>query len=96
MSKELIVKWKIRDSEVARVLAMLPELAEKTRSEEGNVAYSIYQSEKDPGELVLYEHYIDADAAEAHRKSGHYQQIVANGIIPYLDSREVSGVRTLL
>ncbi|MCW1925878.1 antibiotic biosynthesis monooxygenase [Luteolibacter arcticus] len=96
MAKQLIVKWKIKEQEIPRVLAMLPELAEKTRNEEGNLSYVIYQNESDPGQLVLHERYADADAVEAHRKSDHYQRIVAAGIIPHLESREVIAVKVLL
>jgi quinol monooxygenase YgiN len=96
MSKELIVKWKIREPEIQRILALLPELASKTRSEPGNLSYAIYQAESDPGELVLYERYTDADAVEAHRKSEHYQKIVATGITPFLETREIIAVRTLI
>lgn len=96
MSKELIVRWKIRESEIPRVLALLPELASKTRSEEGNLSYVIYQAENNPGELILHESYADAEAVEAHRKSDHYQKIVATAITPFLDLREVIAVRTLI
>ncbi|WP_035615957.1 putative quinol monooxygenase [Haloferula sp. BvORR071] len=96
MSKELIVKWKIKEAEIPRILALLPELADKTKNEDGNIFYRIYQSETDPGELVLHEQYVDAEAAEAHRQSDHYQQIVAAQIAPHLEQREVMAVRKLL
>ena len=96
MSKELIVKWKIKEAELPRILALLPELAEKTKNEDGNVFYRIYQSETDSGVLVLHEQYVDAEAAEAHRQSDHYQQIVAAQIAPHLEIREVIAVRKLL
>jgi len=96
MGKILVAKWKIRESETPRVLKMLPELAEKTRSEKGNVAYAIYQSESNPSELILHEEYVDAAAADAHRQSEHYQRIVAHGIIPHLEVREVIRVVKLI
>jgi quinol monooxygenase YgiN len=95
MKREVIVKWKIKASETARILAMLPELAEKTKGEEGNITYAIYQSEADPNELILHECYVDAEAAEAHRNSEHYQKIVATEIIPHLEVREVTIVKQL-
>jgi len=95
MKREIIVKWKIKETETVRILGMLPELAEKTRSEEGNISYAIYRSEADPNEFILHECYVDADAAEAHRKSEHYQKIVAAEIIPHLEVREVIFVKQL-
>lgn len=96
MEKEIIVKWKIRDSETNRILKLLPELAEQSRKEAGNVFYTVYQSATNPGELFLHECYADADAAEAHKQSAHYQAIVAREIIPHLELREVTVVQRLI
>jgi (4S)-4-hydroxy-5-phosphonooxypentane-2,3-dione isomerase len=96
MKKEIIVKWRIKESETPRILQMLPELAEKSKSEAGNAFYAIYQSETDPNELILHECYRDDDAAEAHKRSDHYQRIVVHEIIPHLDVREVTLVKRLL
>ncbi|BBO33151.1 putative quinol monooxygenase [Lacipirellula parvula] len=90
MEKIVIVKWRIKQSEAPRLLKLLPELAERTRAEAGNVSYAVYQSEQDPCELLLHEHYVDAAAAEAHKQSEHYQRIVVNEIIPHLELREVA------
>lgn len=92
----VIVKWKLAESETTRILALLPELAEKTRSEPGNVSYAIYQSDSSPTELFLHEEYVDAAAAEAHRQSEHYERIVVNEIIPHLEAREVAVVKQLV
>jgi quinol monooxygenase YgiN len=96
MERIVVAKWKIKESEVFRILAMLPELAEKTRAEEGNISYTIYQSESDPRELILHEHYVDAAAAEMHRQSEHYKRIVVNEVIPHLEIREVVLVKKLV
>lgn len=96
MEKIIFAKWKITESDTPRIMKMLPELAEKTRSEQGNVSYAIYQSESDPNEFLLHEHYVDAAAEEAHRQSEHYQRIVINEIIPHLEVREVVRVTRLI
>ncbi len=96
MNIELIVKWKINESEIDRILKMLPELAEKTKKEEGNVSYAIYQSEGDANEFILHEQYRDANAVEAHKNSEHYQKLVVKEIIPHLTLREVNRVKRLL
>ncbi|MDT4289116.1 putative quinol monooxygenase [Methylomonas sp. MO1] len=93
--KTIIVKWKIKESETIRILKLLPELVEKSRKEEGNLFYSIYQSENDPNELILYEQYTDAAAAETHKQSEHYQRIVVNQIVPHLAVRDVTPVKEL-
>lgn len=96
MEKEIIVKWKVRESERSRILALLLELAKKTRAEEGNIFYTIYQSETDPDVIILHERYKDNAAAEAHRQSAYYKTIVANEIIPNLEMREVTVVKRLI
>lgn len=96
MPIELIAKWKINESETDRILKMLPELAEKSRNEDGNVSYAIYRSESDPNEFILHEKYRDEDAVEAHKNSEHYQAIVVREIIPHLAHREVTRVQKFL
>jgi quinol monooxygenase YgiN len=95
MQKEIIAIWKVKVSETQRVLELLPELAAQTRKEEGNLFYSVYQSETDPNEFILHECYADQHAADAHRQSDHYQKIVVGEIVPRLESRTVTIVRKL-
>ncbi|KEQ31351.1 antibiotic biosynthesis monooxygenase [Pedobacter antarcticus 4BY] len=90
MEKELIVKWKIKESETQRILTLLEELVENTRNEPGNVLYNIYQSVENTNEIILHECYVDADAVEAHKGSKHYQKTVLEQIIPHLEIREVN------
>ncbi|QIF02265.1 putative quinol monooxygenase [Roseimicrobium sp. ORNL1] len=96
MEREVIAIWKVRASETERVLGLLPALAAQTRGEEGNIFYSVYRSETDPNEFILHECYADEHAADAHRKSDHYQNIVVAEIIPHLESRTVTVVKKLL
>lgn len=96
MQKEVIAIWKVKPTETGRVLGLLPTLAAQTRSEAGNIFYSVYRSETDPNELILHECYADEYAADAHRKSDHYQSIVVTEIIPCLESRTVTVVKKLL
>lgn len=95
MEKELIVKWRIKESETAGILNLLPELVDKTRKEKGNILYHIYQSADNDSELFLHERYIDADALEIHKNTAHYQQIVMGRIIPNLEVREVTLLKKL-
>jgi len=95
MNIELIVKWRVKESELSRILALLPELAGKSKEEEGNLLYSVYQSESDGSELILHERYRDAEAVETHKSSEHYQRIVVKEILPHLVIREVVRVRKL-
>lgn len=95
MEKELIVKWKIKETEVSNVLKLLPELAQKSKSEKGNLTYEIFQSETEPTAFVLHECYKNEDALEFHKNSDHYQSIVVKQIIPLLEVRELMFVKKL-
>lgn len=95
-TRTLIVKWTVKPTETSRIQALLPELAQKTKAEPGNLLYATYQSETDPNVFILHEQYADAEAAERHRQSDHYQRIVVKEIIPHLANREVIAVRPLL
>jgi autoinducer 2-degrading protein len=95
MEKELIVKWKIRETETPGVLDLLQELVDKTRNEPGNISYHIYQSADNVNEIILHERYVDSDAVELHKSSDHYQQIVLGQIIPHLEIRELTIVKKL-
>jgi quinol monooxygenase YgiN len=95
MEKEVIVKWRIKETETSRILGLLAELVEKTRAEKGNLFYNIYQSVEDANVLILHERYADAEAAEAHKSSAHYQDIVAGQVVPHLEVRKVSSVKKL-
>jgi autoinducer 2-degrading protein len=95
MEKELIVKWKIKETETPGILTLLEELVEKTRNETGNISYNIYQSVEHANEIFLHERYVDGDAVETHKSSEHYQQIVLGQIIPHLEIREVNLLKKL-
>lgn len=95
MEKELIVKWKIKETETPGILNLLKQLVEQTRNEKGNLSYHIYQSVNDRNELFLQERYVDAEALEFHKNSAHYQEIVVGQIIPHLEIREVALLKRL-
>lgn len=41
--------------------------------EEGNLRFDVLQDPEDPTAFVLYEAYVDADAARAHKETTHYR-----------------------
>ena|SRR5438128_382975 len=40
--------------------------------EPGNLRFDVLQSADDPTRFVLYEAYVDEDAAKAHKETSHY------------------------
>ena len=47
---------------------------ENSRKEPGNVRFDVLRDNNDPAKFVLYEVYIDADAAAAHKNTEHYNK----------------------
>ena len=88
-------KWQVKQGNLAMVLSLLKQVAQKSREEKGSLFYKLHQSTSDPNTILLYEGYADEAAAETHRSSDHFQQIVVKSIIPLLESREVVTARSL-
>jgi autoinducer 2-degrading protein len=55
----------------AFVAAMLANQAASVR-EPGNVRFDVLGDPADPTRFLIYEAYVDADAAVAHKTTGHY------------------------
>lgn len=85
----IFAKWQVKNENLQTVLDLLPSLIEKSRGEEGNVFYKIYQDNSDINTLILNESYKDMASIEAHKNSSHYQEIAVKQIIPLLKNREV-------
>jgi len=91
MEKEMQVfaKWKVKAGALEKVLGLLKEVREKTRTEKGNLYYNINQSTSDKNILLLHEAYKSEEAIQEHRNTRHYQELVSGKIIPLLEDREV-------
>jgi quinol monooxygenase YgiN len=66
---------------------LLAQLAAETRAEPGCLLYLVNRSTSAPDTFVLYEHYVDSDALDAHRASTHFESIAVNQVIPLLEER---------
>jgi (4S)-4-hydroxy-5-phosphonooxypentane-2,3-dione isomerase len=45
---------------------------EASTREPGNIRFDVLRSVEDPNRFVLYEWYVDEDAAKAHKSTAHY------------------------
>ena len=52
------------------------ELIDRTREEKGNISYTLYADEDNPGEHVLIEEWEDQESLDAHFKTPHFTTIV--------------------
>ena len=53
------------------------ELVRAVRREPGCVTFTAYEARDSPGRFYLYEVYTDADAFEAHLKTGHVHTFIS-------------------
>jgi quinol monooxygenase YgiN len=86
---QVIARYKLADGNEDAVLRLLPQLAEATRAEPGNVSFEIYRNVAEAHDVVLLERYASQDAFAAHRASEHFKALVLEQIAPLLESRVV-------
>ncbi|CAN5167863.1 hypothetical protein BH09BAC4_BH09BAC4_01370 [soil metagenome] len=90
-----IAEWRIKDGQQETVLNLLAEVALNSVKENGNLFYTIYQSNTELNTLFLIEGYKDESALDRHRNSDYFQQIVLGEIVPLLEARKVTQVKTI-
>ena len=73
---KIIARRIIRPECIERFQALAQELAACSRSEAGNVSYTLNQSTSDPRLHVFLEIWQDQDAISAHNQTEHFTRIV--------------------
>lgn len=86
----VFAKWQVKEGKLEAVLQLLEEVVVKSRQENGNLIYQVYQSSADAHTIMLYEAYKDEMALMDHRNSDHFQSVVITQIVPLLEQREVA------
>jgi quinol monooxygenase YgiN len=74
-----------RDGDKAE--AILRELREASRKEEGVIAFEVARSQEKPNVFVLWEEYRDEAALDFHKATEHYNRLVLNGVRPLAQER---------
>ena len=89
------VRMKFAPEDQADVRNMLKNVGSASRQEPGCVNYVTHVLENDPNTVVIYEQYKDAEALEAHRASGHFDQYVTNGLYRRVRERSVETLQAV-
>jgi quinol monooxygenase YgiN len=84
----LAVTWVAKDGEGDTVAEILRQARTLSRAEPGCLQYDVHRDRDDPNRFVLLERYVDDAALEAHGASQHFQELVIEGALPRLASRE--------
>ena len=75
-----------RGDEVEAALRRMAPLVKA--GEPGCAIYHANRAAENPDLFLLYEHYTDQAALEAHRNTPHFKEIIEGTIVPLLDKRE--------
>jgi quinol monooxygenase YgiN len=70
-----------------RAQALLHELRDASRQEEGVVGFDVGRSREKPNVFALWEQYRDAEALARHVAAPHYERLVINGVRPLAQQR---------
>ena len=85
----LVARYQVKPGHTETVLAALERMVAAIKADEPDCPlFQVCRSQSDPDHLLLYEHYIDAEALAAHRETAHFKAIVEAEIVPLLDRRE--------
>lgn len=72
---KIVAKTKFKPECLDDVKAIVKELVEKSRAEEGNISYTFNQSIQDPTIMTMIEMWEDKAAIDRHNASEHFQRI---------------------
>lgn len=67
--------------------AILRELRDASRKEEGVIAFEVARSQEKPNVFALWEEYKDRAALDAHMSTEHFKRLVVNGVRPLAQQR---------
>jgi len=71
--KTIVARAEVLSGKEAEFISQAKLVIENTRTEEGNISYSLYQSPFNPSSFIFYEEYIDQSAISAHATSAHFK-----------------------
>jgi quinol monooxygenase YgiN len=91
---QAIARYVVPEENREKVLGLLRQLADQSRQEPGNVAFTVFENIDDPTWLVLLERYRSREALAAHRETNHFRTLVIGQIVPLLTERSVEELDT--
>lgn len=73
---KIISRNRIKEGKKEEFLSLVKELVEKSRAEEGNASYGLWEDKKDPNVLTFVEDWRDQAAIDLHNATEHFVRIV--------------------
>ena len=95
MGYVLAVTWVARPGEEAKVEQILRTMVPLTQAEPGCIQYEAFRSTENPRQFLIFEHYQDEAAFQAHSDSKYFKKHVLEEAVPILERRERAFYRSL-
>ena len=73
---KVVARTLVREESIEKYHALARELVAKTQTEQGNISYTLNQSQEDPRLHAMIEVWESREALEAHLASEHFTRIV--------------------
>ncbi len=74
MNKKIVIaRIQVVKGKENEYLSLVEPLIKASKTESGNLAYSLYQSTQNPSEFLVYEEYINEDAFNKHCETELFQ-----------------------
>jgi quinol monooxygenase YgiN len=86
----IVFAFDAQDADKAEL--MLRELRDASVKEPGVIRFEVGRSQEKPNVFALWEVYRDQGALDAHRSTEHFKRLVAEGIRPLAQQRNVETV----
>jgi len=90
MINAIVFTFAAKDADRAETL--FRELRDASRKEAGVIQFDVGRSREKPNVFALWEVYRDQAALDAHFASEHFQRLVANGVRPLAQERNIERV----
>jgi len=74
MKKIIAAHLTLKPEKIALFLNFTTALIEKSRTEEGNISYTLYQNPNDPLKFLFFEEWKSQDAIDIHFATEHFQE----------------------
>jgi len=70
---KVVAKFEVESDRIDEFKQIASELIDKTRQEEGNISYELYQNNKNKQILTFIEEWENQKALETHMKTNHFR-----------------------
>ena len=92
----ILAEYGVQENKLPEVLQLLKQVRELSSREPRCVCYRVNQVIEDPYKIVLYEEYQNEDALNHHRESSHFQEIIMQQVLPLLQSRKLTILKSTI